>query len=201
MLDTALILFVRNPILGKVKTRLAKTIGDEKALEVYRLLLSKTHNITCVLSCAKFVYYADEVAQSDLWSKGNFIKKAQCGNDLGERMYNAFADLKLTGFHRILIIGSDCYELTNEILQEAFEQLKSHDAVIGPAYDGGYYLLGMKKLMPGPFKNKNWGTNTVCSDTIDDFVAVNASYVLMPVLNDVDEKEDLLKSKIEINTD
>ena len=200
-LNAALILFVRNPILGKVKTRLAKAIGDEKALEVYRQLLSKTHNITYSLSCAKFVYYADEVTQSDLWSKGNFIKKAQSGNDLGERMYNAFADLSEAGFARIIIIGSDCFELTNEILQDAFEQLKAHDAVIGPAYDGGYYLLGMKELTPRPFKNKKWSTSSVCADTINDFVKLDASYVVLPTLNDVDERQDLLKCKIDLNKD
>src|SRR5690606_37115102 len=91
----------------------------------------------------------------------------QKGNDLGERMLNAFSQ-NLRNYDKVIIIGSDIYELKTEHIEQAFHKLNNHDVVIGPAKDGGYYLLGLKSLKPEIFKNKNWGTSSVLKNTIQD---------------------------------
>ena len=118
---TALIIFVRRPVLGKVKTRLAATIGDENALLVYRHLLAHTKNITQELAINKFVFYADEIDTDDLWN--GYEKHLQSGDDLGERMKKAFQLLLKEGFRKIIIIGSDCLEMDACLLNNAFKEL------------------------------------------------------------------------------
>jgi hypothetical protein len=102
-------IFSKNPILGKVKTRLARSVGDEKALEIYRLLLKHTRDITKPILCDRVVYYSDFINCEDLWSHESFLKKKQTGQDLGERMANAFKD-QLNEHKSCVIIGTDCYE-------------------------------------------------------------------------------------------
>lgn len=186
-----LLIFYRNPELGKVKTRLAKTIGDEKALAIYFKLAEHTKNITANLKCIKTVYYSSIVEAQDIWPKGIFQKQAQAGSDLGEKMHHAFAEGFAAGYQSICIIGTDCLELTTEIIEKAFRELETHDTVIGPATDGGYYLLGMKKLYPAFFQNKNWSTDSVCSNTISDFKNLNLNHFSLETLTDVDEEKDL----------
>jgi rSAM/selenodomain-associated transferase 1 len=189
--STALIIFVRNPVHGKVKTRLAKVIGDDRALEIYILLLKHTFDITKGLKCKKFVFYANEIAQDDLWSGADFGKRLQRGNDLGERMQNAMNELFIKGFSQVIIIGSDCFELNSSVLEDAISYLNKNDAVFGPAQDGGYYLLGLKTLIPELFVNKKWSTNEVAKETINDFKRLQISYYLLPKLNDIDDAFDL----------
>lgn len=196
---SAIILFVRNPVLGKVKTRLAKSIGDGKALEVYKFLLAYTYHLTAPLPCTKFVFYAEQIEENDLWSAPGFVKKVQCGDDLGKKMCNAFVQVFEAGYKNVMIIGSDCYQLKVEILLMGFEKLQTQDSVIGPTYDGGYYLLGMNKLVPEVFNYKSWSTNTVFNDTINDFEKINLRYSTLPMLYDIDEEEDLFKSGIDLN--
>lgn len=193
---TALIIFVRNPIYGKVKTRLAKDIGDKKALQVYHLLLNHTLDITQPLKCSKFVYYSDEVNDQDIWDNKGYIKRLQNGNDLGKRMYYAIKELFDSGFTKVLIIGSDCLQLKTEILEEAIFMLDQNSAVLGPAIDGGYYLLGLTSLIPDLFVNKEWSTDKVAQQTLDDFVRLGISYDLLEELNDIDDASDLEKDFI-----
>jgi len=188
---TALVIFVRNPISGKVKTRLAKDIGDERALEIYLQLLHHTLEITRSLSFRKFIYYADEVSDYDLWSVPGYTKRKQNGNDLGERMLNSFKELFDQGFTRIILIGSDCLQLKTNTLEEAVTLLDSNTSVIGPASDGGYYLLGLNKLFPDLFVNKPWSTDQVFAKTIDDFINNGISYALLEELSDIDDATDL----------
>jgi rSAM/selenodomain-associated transferase 1 len=190
-MKSALIIFVRNPELGKVKTRLAKSIGDENALEVYRQLLQRTFEVTKDLNCDKFVFYADRITNNDLWQNEIYHKRLQRGDDLGERMRNAFGQLFEEGFKTATIIGSDCYELTAPILQGAIERLDQCDHVIGPSTDGGYYLLGMKGMNHQLFTNKNWSTDSVFDDTLNDIKASGSCYYLLPRLTDVDEEENI----------
>jgi uncharacterized protein len=190
-LKNLLILFYRNPELGKVKTRLAKTLGDEKALAIYLRLAAHTREITQDLPYNKVVYYSHFADTEDAWANFIFQKKVQQGNDLGEKMQNAFAEGFKNGYTSICIIGTDCLELTSKIIKQAFDQLETHDTVIGPAKDGGYYLLGMKKLIPELFQNKNWSTDTVAKDTINDFKRLELSFAQLPALTDVDEEKDL----------
>lgn len=196
MKTDALIIFTRNPELGKVKTRLAKTIGDEKALEVYTHLLLHTMNQTRLLTCDKFVFYDTSIIKNDIWPETIYQKKIQSGGDLGEKMYRAFELLFNMGYKNCMIVGSDLFDLKKEIIDVAFQKLQKNDAVIGPAEDGGYYLLGLKKLNLALFKNKVWGTSTVLTDTLKDLN--RQSVYLLETLNDIDTFEDLKRSNYEI---
>lgn len=189
----ALIIFTRNPQLGKVKTRLAKTIGDEKALLVYTDLLSHTMNVTKQLTCDKFVFYDERIVNNDVWTDNLFYKRKQSGVDLGARMQHAFEQLFEVGYQKCIIIGSDLFDLTAHHVQEAFQKLDNADVVLGPAEDGGYYLLGLKKVIPSVFINKHWGTSGVLTDTLRDLV--NHKVECIETLNDIDTFEDLEKSK------
>ncbi len=197
-LNTALIIFVRHPELGKVKTRLGKVIGAEKALKVYRLLLEHTHQITLPLNCRKFVYYADQVVEHDLWSNPGYTKRQQFGNDLGERMSKAFKELFDQDFKKVLIVGSDCYALQTEVLEEAINFLDVKEVVLGPTFDGGYYLLGMNHFIPELFINKAWSTDQVAKQTLKDAELLKLSFAILEQLHDVDEAADLEKNKISI---
>ena len=185
-MQSALIIFVRNPVLGKVKTRISASIGDEKALAVYKHLLQHTKNITEHLPVARFVFYADEIAINDLWN--GYEKRLQSGIDLGERMSNAFECLFEKEFTKIVIIGSDCFELDEKMIAAAFLKLNEYDIVIGPATDGGYYLLGMQSPFKNLFENITWSTDSVLRETIKKIEQHKLSFFLMPLLNDVDEE-------------
>jgi uncharacterized protein len=185
----ALIIFTRNPELGKCKTRLAKTIGDEAALGIYKYLLKHTASVSENITADKYVFYSENIKKDDLWDSNIFRKKLQYGYDLGARMENAFSELFELGYEKIIIIGSDLLDLTTNHIEGAFQTLNNHEVVIGPAKDGGYYLLGMKTMQPNVFKNKNWGTSTVLNDTINDIQ--NCTFTLLKELNDIDTFEDL----------
>lgn len=189
----ALLLFTKNPELGKCKTRLAKTIGDVKALEIYIKLLEHTREIVIPVDVDKFVFYSETIEREDDWDNAVFQKRVQNGDDLGQKMQNAFRELFQLNYDSVCIIGSDCYELNSETINQSFIALESKDVVIGPTYDGGYYLLGMKKLHAALFENKNWSTETVYSDTITDFEQLGLSYSNLLKLTDIDEEKDLPK--------
>ncbi|MDA7835883.1 TIGR04282 family arsenosugar biosynthesis glycosyltransferase [Salibacteraceae bacterium] len=186
-----LIIFVKNPEIGRVKTRLAKTIGDEQALSIYQKLLLYTKEITKGLNADKSVYYSEHIDNNDLWDNMLFSKHLQRGDDLGERMQNAFADAFAQGKERVIIIGSDCLELETYIIKEAFAVLENNDVVLGPAKDGGYYMIGMTAFLPTLFEDKNWSTDDLLMDTILDLKKMNAKYYLLKTLNDIDTIEDL----------
>jgi rSAM/selenodomain-associated transferase 1 len=191
---SALIIFTRNPELGKCKTRLAKIVGNENALAIYKILLQHTVEISKNLNVDKYVYYSTSVVKNDVWNEEIFRKKKQDGEDLGHRMENAFLDLFSMGYEKIIIIGSDIYDLSKTDLENAYSCLEKNDIVIGPASDGGYYLLGMKKSYPLVFKNKNWGTNSVFEDTIADLS--NDSVCKLEERNDIDVYEDIIGLEI-----
>ena len=175
--------------MGKCKTRLAAKVGDETALGIYKFLLDRTISFTKNLAVEKWVFYSESIWENDIWDPKYFQKKLQVGADLGERMLNAFKEGFNSGFEKIIIIGSDMYHLSQADMEEAFLRLNDHDYVIGPAEDGGYYLLGMKSLHEEVFHNKAWGTNTVLSDTLRDLEA--GSIFMLPEKNDVDYYEDI----------
>ena len=116
----------------------------------------------------------------------------QASGGLGERMEQAFRQAFEAGAKKVVIIGSDCPELTGEMLQRAFDQLDEADYVLGPAPDGGYYLLGMKELESSVFHDIEWSTETVRAQTLEKIQAAGKSYALLPVLSDVDTEEDWL---------
>ncbi|MFD2999613.1 TIGR04282 family arsenosugar biosynthesis glycosyltransferase [Pontibacter toksunensis] len=186
-----LMLFVRNPELGKVKTRLAAAVGPEKALEIYLQLLQHTYSITKELPVQKLVYYSEALDTNDLWPNEQYHKRVQPAGDLGEKMADAFAAAFSEGYTSVVIIGSDCLQLTPDIILQAYRELEEHDVVIGPALDGGYYLLGMNRLHPELFRNKRWSTADVFPATVHDIHNLRLSYTLLPRLSDVDYVEDL----------
>ena len=190
-----LLIFVKNPELGKVKTRLAATVGDKRALRIYLQLLERTRTVTQPLDVDKTVYYSPEVQHDDLWDETQYGKARQREGDLGERMSRAFEEGFAQGYKRICIIGSDCYQLTTDILREAFETLATHDLVIGPSTDGGYYLLGMRQWHPELFRNKHWSTASVGKDTIAEAERKRLRWRELPTLSDVDEESDLKTMK------
>ncbi len=175
--------------MGKCKTRLAAKVGDKVALDIYKFLLDRTVSFTKELDVEKWVYYSGSIWENDVWDQRIYQKKLQIGNNLGERMLNAFQEAFNSRFEKIIIIGSDMYHLSKADLEEAFQQLEDHDYVVGPAEDGGYYLLGMKSLKKEVFHNKSWGTDTVLSDTLKDLET--GSICMLPVKNDVDYYEDI----------
>ncbi len=184
-----LIIFIKNPKLGKVKTRLAATVGDEKALSIYKQLLHFTQKLALSLKVNRALFYSDELISEDDWSNDAFQKNVQEGNNLGERMKNAFQEVLQTN-KKAVIIGSDCAELTSEILQNAFEALEKNDFVIGPAKDGGYYLIGMNYFEPSIFKNIEWSTDEVLPKTLEKINSLGKNVFLLPALSDTDNEED-----------
>lgn len=189
-----IIVFVRNPQLGKVKTRLAHSIGNQKALNVYKWLLEHTHNVLCNYNCDCAIFFSEQIDNDGLWNEKCFKKFIQNGNTLGEKMNNAFEKGFEIGYHKIIILGSDLPDLSCDLIQDAFRKLTLNDYVIGPSEDGGYYLLGMKKLNSTLFKNKKWSTNSVYIDTLKDIKGCDVG--LLAKLNDIDTFEDLKNSKI-----
>jgi rSAM/selenodomain-associated transferase 1 len=192
MKTNALLIFTRNPELGKVKTRLAKTIGNEKALVVYNDLLLHTMIETHAINCDKFVFYDTKITKNDIWSEEYYQKKLQTNGDLGQRMHDAFETLFEMGYQNCVIVGSDLFDLKAIIIETAFEKLMTHDVAIGPAEDGGYYLLGLKKNNAIIFQNKDWGTDTVFKTTLKNLDGQNVC--LLETLNDIDTFADLERS-------
>ncbi|MEO8208975.1 MAG: TIGR04282 family arsenosugar biosynthesis glycosyltransferase [bacterium] len=193
MNSKALIVFAKNIVLGKVKTRLAKDIGDEKALEIYRALLNETYEAAKDFKGKKFLFLSD-FFDKNLF-EASFAQIIQTGNDLGEKMKNAFENIFQKNFQTAVIIGTDCPDLDLCIINEAFEKLFHYDIVIGPAKDGGYYLLGMKKPYNFLFENIEWSNQNVLKETIKRIVENKLSYYLLKELSDVDEINDLMHFK------
>ncbi|MEK7255123.1 MAG: TIGR04282 family arsenosugar biosynthesis glycosyltransferase, partial [Bacteroidota bacterium] len=195
-MKNALLIFIKNPRLGKVKTRLAATLGAENALKIYLALLERTRQAALQVAADKYLFYSDFVDETDEWRAADFLKKIQRGNDpeysgqaLGERMANAFAEV-LPAHEKAIIIGSDLPGLTGEILADAFAKLDHADFVIGQAEDGGYYLLGMKEFQPAVFQEISWSTPLVFEQTIERILSLGKSFATLPVLPDIDTAED-----------
>ena len=187
--QNALIIFVKNPELGKVKTRLAATTGPEKALAIYRSLMRHTRQIAESLAVNRLLFYSQYIPETDDWSTKKFHKELQVEADLGTKMASAFHHAFRTN-QRVLIIGSDCAALTAELVAEAFQQLETNDFVVGPARDGGYYLLGMNQFQPTLFQDIAWSTAEVFPTTLKRIKDLNATYHLLPVLSDIDYEAD-----------
>jgi rSAM/selenodomain-associated transferase 1 len=187
-----LIVFVRNPVLGTVKTRLAVSIGDEKALEVYKDLIEKCRSECLAVDAKKNLFYSKAIL-NDAWDNEAFTKYIQNEGDLGDKITAAFREIfKEEG--KVVIIGSDCYDLDAKTIEEAFEKLADSDVVIGPANDGGYYLLGTNSFQPELFQNITWSTELVLGETIQQAKFKNLSVSLLKELIDLDTLEDLEES-------
>jgi rSAM/selenodomain-associated transferase 1 len=189
-----LIIFIKNAAPGRVKTRLAATVGDVRALEVYLKLLAITRTVALEVDCQRRLYYSDRVEEEDDWSGTQFDKHVQQGNDLGERIHDAFTTSFAKGASKVIVVGSDCPELSAAIVEDAFDALERHDVVVGPAVDGGYYLLGMKTAHISLFENMKWSTSTVLEDTLARVSKLELNVKMLPQLSDLDTEQDLRNS-------
>jgi rSAM/selenodomain-associated transferase 1 len=194
MEEQALIIFAKNPILGKVKTRLAADVGEIRSLEIYEQLLFITENVINHLNVDRLVYWDGGIPRNSAFSKSYFIQRKQIEGGLGKKMSSAF-DIEFQTYKSICIIGTDCPELNSEILCTAFQELKVHDVVIGPATDGGYYLLGMNGYYQNLFQDMIWSTETVFQETIKRINNSKLTFKTLPMLSDVDTNSDYLEMK------
>ncbi len=187
----------KHPELTKVKTRLAKSIGNEKALEVYKLLLDNlcdncipskknSFSLGCFLTPPKLI-----PEFQTLYDSFAFYNR-QDGTDLGERMMNAFQNIFSTqNAEKAILIGADIPHLNRDIIEDAFKNLTTHDIVLGPTDDGGYFLIGMKKMYTELFKKITWGTDKVLDETLQVCKRFSLQVKLLETLSDLDNAEDL----------
>lgn len=185
MQKSLLIIFTRTPVYGKVKKRLAIKLGKPKALQIHHRLVEHTLAVANTSGMLFKVYLSEEPASSQ-----TFSYKIQSGNDLGERMNNAL-QTELAQYSKVCLIGSDCLALTDTEITNAFNQLDTTDVVIGPAVDGGYYLIGMKKPQPKLFEDISWGSSSVLADTLQKCTNSGLMVHQLSLLNDIDRPEDV----------
>lgn len=192
MSKALVIVFVKNIKLGKVKTRLAKTIGNQGAFEIYSELVKVTEKATENLLVDKRIYYSDAVVDTK-WK--NDYKTVQHGIDLGERMKNAFKKGFEDGYERIVLIGSDLPDITVNHINKGLEVLKQNEVAFGPAEDGGYYLIGLSKMYNFVFDNKPWSKTNLLEETLSELKENGVTFTTLDTLNDIDTYEDLIASK------
>ena len=185
--EVALIVFLKNAELGKVKTRLAETVGDHQALSIYRYLVNITKKTINPFTGIKYLYFSSYVDCNDPWD--NVKRRSQTGTSLGQRMLNAFSEVFQDNSSAI-IIGTDCPYLQPQQLNEAKEHLQADKVVIGPATDGGYYLLGMPRFIPELMADIPWSTDAVLNTTIQKLDELQLDYVLLEELSDIDYEDD-----------
>lgn len=192
MAKSGLIIFVKSPIAGEVKTRLAVDIGDEKALEIYWQLLQITKNVALQFNGPKMIWSnKDWIDNSDFWLIEAFQFHLQKGTNLGEKMAQAFDYHFKESFTKLILIGSDCPEINISILNAAEQALNHHDVVIGPAADGGYYLIAMKKVHYELFENMEWSHAQVLEHSLQRAKSKSLSVHLLQTLSDIDNVADL----------
>ena len=185
---------IKYPEPGRVKTRLAGDIGPEKAALICRHMTERIMKQTAPVAAEyeRFVFYDPQERVQDFVSWLPHEKfMLQTGGDVGERMDNAISYLLENGAEKAVITGADIPDLTSRIIIQAFEMLDHVDVVVGPARDGGYYLIGMKSPMPELFRNIPWSTKDVFSETVRTLKHSGKSYGVLPALSDLDTIEDL----------
>jgi hypothetical protein len=200
MKKEVVLVFQKNEVLGKVKTRLAAGMGEPRALEIYRHLVQSTYSVLEHVSAPVWTYYSDfipEIVNSPI--EKSFVQE---GRDLGERMANAFARSFESGMEKVVLIGTDCPTLQSQHLNQAFEALTHSDLVLGPATDGGYYLIAMKRKADYLFEGISWSTSEVLSQTLAVATAHGLHFTLLDELSDIDTREDWerYRSQIEITS-
>ena len=189
-LSTLILVFAKTPVLGTVKTRLAKSLGSEKTLWVYKALLKQTDNVLQKAWSDVVVFYTGDSPSAFETCFQNFQKRKQEGKDLGERMESAFNWGFSQGYAKIVLIGTDLWNLHLGLLEGAFSAMDATEVVFGPAKDGGYYLLGLKEPHPELFKNKIWSGPKVLKDSILDLKT--KSIALLEEKSDIDLYKDLV---------
>jgi hypothetical protein len=190
-----LLFFVRAPVAGRVKSRLASSLGDDAAVELYQcFVLDLLATIDAGgFPCSIFLHPPDARDSVAAWLGGHRHYRAQTGADLGSRMENAFRAVFASGVARAVLLGSDVPDLPGVVIAEAFAALQSHDAVIGPAADGGYYLIGFRSdaFRPEVFRRVAWSTDRVFPETRDLLHRAGSRVQVLRTWQDVDTIDDL----------
>lgn len=193
--SNCILLFLKSPIAGHVKTRLAGDIGEHAAAELYKCfvedLLSMIENVDSEL---RLCFHPPEaMSQVRQWLGDRYSYTPQKGYDLGEKMKNGFAEAFEEGFSRVVTIGSDLPDLPEKFLRRAFDQLDSFDAVIGPSSDGGYYLIGFSRdcFLAEAFDDITWSTPAVFAQTRAKLESHGLRVHFLPLWHDVDTQVDL----------
>lgn len=184
----AIAIFIKNPVMGKVKTRLAASIGDEAALNIYLRLIEFTSDVTREVEADAYIYYSEYIPSTPIMKGRVFNEAIQDGDDIGQRMGNCFKDL-LRRYTRVLLIGSDCAALKADHINQAFRSLKDQDVVLGPAQDGGYYLIGMKTYHPTLFGDLPWSQKNLLKESVST-LSKDTKVHLLECLSDIDYLED-----------
>ncbi|MBD1890971.1 TIGR04282 family arsenosugar biosynthesis glycosyltransferase [Coleofasciculus sp. FACHB-SPT9] len=193
-----LIVFTRYPEPGKAKTRLIPVLGEDGASNLHRQMtehtLSQVRELQSDRATRVEVYFTggDQQLMED-WLGADIIYQPQGEGDLGQRMKSAFQTAFAAGIEGVAIVGTDCPGLDAKIMAQAFEQLNGHDLVLGPAMDGGYYLIGLRRMIPELFEGINWGTSEVREKTVAIAISLGLAVAYLPPLFDVDRPEDLAK--------
>jgi len=195
-IKTSIIVFARYPAEGKVKTRLASTIGARSAANIYKKIAENViDEIKPVPNSNKYIFYSEET-EKDLikkWLGRRFYYAHQSGADLGEKMLNAFRIVFGHGANKAIIIGTDIPDLSTDVINGAIDALDNSDVVIGPAKDGGYFLLGMKNFYPKLFREIKYSTDTVFDETIKKINSLGLTFTRLNELQDIDTEEDLVQ--------
>lgn len=192
MQKNLLIVFAKNIVLGKVKTRLAKSIGDSEALNVYVRLYEITEKESLKVKGADLEIHFSDVILKSKWANSN--RFVQVKGNLGVKMKHAFEKAFEKGYQNVICIGTDLADQKAEIIENGFRQLIKNDFVFGPAEDGGYYLVGCSKKQLYIFDNKPWSTTLLLNETLAEIKTKQHSVALLETLNDIDTKDDLRNS-------
>ena len=187
----ALVIFVKSPVKGKVKTRLAATLGDDAALQIYHRLLEVTAKAASDVDAKRYLFVEGQDVFKELFPADLFVHRPQPQGDLGARMKGAFHEVFNDGLEQVVIIGSDLPDLTSKVIEEAFSALNDNDIVFGPATDGGYYLMGMTSVFDHLFDDLPWSTDDLLAITKSRIIEAGNSFVLLEERNDIDTEEDL----------
>ncbi len=192
--DERLLVFARSPEKGRVKTRLARATGEEMAVELYRCFVGDTLALCRKAGYRPSIFFQPPEAREVMagWLGSDFAYEPQEGDSLGDKMYHAFRRAFRT-CRRAVLIGTDVPDLPPAVLREAFHDLWKHDAVIGPALDGGYYLIGLcrNSLSPVLFDGLPWGGAAVLDMTKRLLEERNLTFTLLPRWRDIDRYDDL----------
>jgi len=189
--DKLLIVFVKAPRIGAVKTRLAKGIGSEAARAAYcRLAEILFRNLSALTGVQLFVSPDDALDEVKHWRRDTWTVHPQGGGDLGCRLKSAFAIAFAEGARRVAIIGSDCPSIQVNDIERSWAELENCDVVLGPASDGGYWLIGLNRPQPALFHRIAWSSNSVLKDTISRATRERLRVALLQELSDVDTEAD-----------
>jgi uncharacterized protein len=191
----SLIIFVKYPERGKVKSRLSAALDEETICELYKCFVEDLLQTVRECGFQPIVAFCPADAKDSImtWLGKECSYVSQSGKDLGERMKNAFLGVFAQGYSQAVLIGSDIPDLSGEVIKDALAALRTHDAVIGPALDGGYYLIGFARdaFVPRLFDDVPWSTDEVFARTMDIFKEEGHEVCLMPSGRDIDRPEDV----------